>query len=144
MLNLFGVRRTPQDVAFRVGEPFLEHLVAAEAVGPDGRRYVAAEDFAVEPDVDGRLAERRQRVAHGGTFVVGEGTLAGSAAGRPDPREIGEIGLDRIAQFCDRPGNGRPCGRAWRGAQGAFDSAMAAGLYSFGEALSCSTTLRAG
>ena len=71
VLDFVGVQRTAEDGALTVGEPFLENLVAAETVGPDGGD-VAPEGFVVEVDVKGRLAECGQRFAHRGAFIRGK------------------------------------------------------------------------
>ena len=46
-----------KDIAFSVGQPLLESLVAAEPVVPDGGGDVAPERRSVEENVEGRVAE---------------------------------------------------------------------------------------
>ena len=55
-----------KDDAFAVGEPFLEDLVAAELVAPDGGGDVAPEGAGVQVDVERGLAEGGERVAQPG------------------------------------------------------------------------------
>ena len=57
MLHFLRAERAAQDGALAVGEPFLEDLVAAEAVVPDGGGDVAPEGVGVELDFEGGLAE---------------------------------------------------------------------------------------
>lgn len=46
-------KRALKNVALAAGEPLLEDLMAAEAVGPDGGGNIAPEGFAIEVDVEG-------------------------------------------------------------------------------------------
>ena len=57
MLHLLGVERAGEDVALAVGEPLLEHLVAAELVAPDGGGDVAPVGAVVEVDVERGVAD---------------------------------------------------------------------------------------
>ena len=58
VLDFFGFEGTVEDVAFAVGEPFFEDLVATEFVGPDGGGDVAPEGAVVQVHVEGGFAER--------------------------------------------------------------------------------------
>ena len=58
MLDFLGVERALEDVSLAVGEPLLEHLVAAQLVAPDGGGDVAPVGAVVEIDVEGGVAER--------------------------------------------------------------------------------------
>ena len=82
VLHLLRAERAAEDGALAVGEPLLEHLVAAEAVVPDGGRDVAPERLAVEVDVEGSLAEHRKHVAHRRALIRREGAFCGAALAR--------------------------------------------------------------
>ena len=58
VLDFFGLEGAVKDVAFAIGEPFLEHLVAAEFVGPDGGGDVAPEGAVVQVYIEGGFTER--------------------------------------------------------------------------------------
>ena len=75
MLDFFGRERALQDRALAIGEPFLEHLVAAKFVGPYSGGDVAPVGAGVEVDVGGCLAERGQDRAQRGAFVGQIGPL---------------------------------------------------------------------
>ena len=66
MLDFFRLERTAKDIAFPVGEPFLEDLVAAELVAPDGGGYVAPEGVSVEIHVEDGLGSTGKGIAQRG------------------------------------------------------------------------------
>ena len=113
MLDLLRSERAGEDVALAVGEPFLEDLVAAELVAPDGGRDVAPPGAAVQLDVEGGLAEDGACVVEGGAFVRSRYALEDAAL----------AGHDRIALPEVPPAGGERevvlppcCGRQrWRG-----------------------------
>ncbi len=78
MLNLLGLETAANDIAFAVGEPFLENLIAAEPVGPDGGGDVAPEGVGVQVNVKGGLAEGAGGIAQGGAFLLRVGPLDGA------------------------------------------------------------------
>ena len=47
MLHFFVLEGPGEDTTFSIGEPFLEHLIAAEFVVPDGSRDIAPESVVV-------------------------------------------------------------------------------------------------
>ena len=57
MLNFVGLKLSPEDLTFSVGQPLLEHLVASEPVASDGGGNVAPEGFPVEIDIEGSVTE---------------------------------------------------------------------------------------
>ena len=77
-------QRTSEEVAFAVGEPLFEDLVAAEVVVPDPGGNVAPEGVVVEVHVEGGLAEGRERVAQGGAFFRCESAFDDAALARHD------------------------------------------------------------
>ena len=64
MPDFLGTQRASEDGALAAGEPLLENWVAAELVVPDGGRDVAPPSLVVEADVEGRVAEGRNDIAH--------------------------------------------------------------------------------
>ena len=65
VLDFLRSERAGEDVVLSVGEPFLEDLVAAELVAPDGGGDVAPEGVGIEVDVEGGVAKGGQAVAKG-------------------------------------------------------------------------------
>ena len=55
VLDFFGFKFSLEDIVFSVKQPFLEHLVPAEPVAPDGGGDVTPEGLAVEVDVERRV-----------------------------------------------------------------------------------------
>ena len=87
ILNFLRLERTAEDVVLSVGEPFLEDLVAAELVTPDGGGDVAPPSASVQVDVEGGAAEDGACIVEGGPFVRGMCALDDAAL----------AGHDRIA-----------------------------------------------
>ena len=96
VLDLLRVQRASEDAAFPVGEPFLEDLVAAELVAPDGGGDVAPEGAGVQVHVERGLAEGGEGVAQGGAFVRREGAFDDAAL----------AGHDRAARSVMAPSGG--------------------------------------
>ena len=107
--NLHAPKVAAEDSALAVGQPLLEHLVAAEPVVPDGGRYVAPKGLRVEVDIEGRATEIRKRIAHGRGFLRCAGSFDNAApaghhriAAAPIPRNgiylgCGAIRNDKVA-----------------------------------------------
>ena len=75
MLDFLRSQLASEDIAFAVGKPFLEDLIAAELVVPDLSGDVAPEGAVVQVDVEGGRAEGRDGGAHGSAFVRCKGAL---------------------------------------------------------------------
>ena len=69
VLDFLGLEWTVENGAFAVGKPFLEDLVTAEFVGPDGGGDVAPEGAVVQVHVEGGFTERGEAVAHRCLFI---------------------------------------------------------------------------
>ena len=82
VLDFFGEERAVEDGAFAVGEPFLEDLVAAELVVPDGGGDVAPVGAVVEVYVEGGVAEDGGGLALGDLFGCGAGRSTVRGPGR--------------------------------------------------------------
>ena len=82
MLNILGCQHATKNLALAVGEPFLEHLVAAELIGPHMGGDVAPEGSGVQVDVERGLAERWEAVTQGGSFLRRIGPLNETALAR--------------------------------------------------------------
>ena len=57
VLDVFRPHRPFENTVLSVGEPFLENLVAAQPVGPDGSRDVAPEGAIVQMDIKRRFSQ---------------------------------------------------------------------------------------
>ena len=91
MLDFFGAERAVEDAAFAVGEPFLEDLIAAEPVAPDGGGDVAPEGAVVEIHVEGRGTEGGEGVGQGGALFGGAVAFDGAALAGHDGAAGGEV-----------------------------------------------------
>ena len=68
-MDFLGLDGEVQDVAFAVGEPFLEHLITTEFIVPDNGGDVTPESAVVQIHVKSGFAERGYVVAHRCLFV---------------------------------------------------------------------------
>ena len=96
MLDLRRCQRAVEDSTLAVGGPFLEHLVAAELVAPDGGGDVAPEGAGVQVHVERGLAEGGEGVAQGVAFLRREGAFDDAAL----------AGHDRAARSVVAPSGG--------------------------------------
>ena len=83
VLDFFRVQRASEDVLLTVGEPFLEDLVAAELVAPEGA--------GVQVHVERGQAEGGEGVAQGGAFVRCKGTFDDAALAGHDRAARSEV-----------------------------------------------------
>ena len=91
MLDFLGSQRAGEEGAFAVGEPLLEHLVAAEFVAPDVGGDVAPEGVGVQVDVEGGVAQGGEGGGEGGAFFRGVGAFGGAALAGHDGAAGAEV-----------------------------------------------------
>ena len=57
MLDFVGLKLSPEDLMFSIGQPLLEHLVPTELVAPDGGGDVTPEGLVVDVDIEGSVTK---------------------------------------------------------------------------------------
>ena len=74
VLNLIGRERPSENVAFTIGKPLFEDLVAAELVVPNSGGNVSPKGTSVQVDVEGRLTKHQCGI----TEMLGSGEPSGA------------------------------------------------------------------